>query len=93
MGLDIRIPIGLLFGLIGSILVLAGLISNDEVYRSSLGFNVNLWWGLVMLIFGVVMIVFGKRGGNVATVVTENEGRLDAEETGQMAGREGESSE
>jgi|KBSSwiStaDraftv2_1062776.scaffolds.fasta_scaffold309846_2 hypothetical protein len=93
MGLDIRIPIGLLFGLIGSILVLAGLISNDEIYRSSLGVNVNLWWGLVMLIFGVVMIVFGKRGGNVATVVTENEGRLDAEETGQMAGREGESSE
>jgi len=93
MGLDIRIPIGLLFGLIGSILVLAGLISNDEIYRSSLGVNVNLWWGLVMLIFGVVMIVFGKRGGNVATVVAENEGRLNAEETGQMAGREGESSE
>ena len=93
MGLDIRIPIGLLFGLIGSILVLAGLISNDEIYRSSLGLNVNLWWGLVMLIFGVVMIVFGKPGGNVATVVTENAGRLDAEETGQMAGREGESSE
>ena len=93
MGLDIRIPIGLLFGLIGSILVLAGLISNDEIYRSSLGVNVNLWWGLVMLVFGVVMIFFGKRGRDVATVVTENEGRLNAEETGQMAGREGESSE
>ena len=56
MGLDIRIPIGLLFGIIGLILVLAGLISNDEIYRSSLGVNVNLWWGLVMLVFGVVMI-------------------------------------
>lgn len=93
MRLDIRIPIGLLFGIIGLILVLAGLISNDEIYRSSLGVNVNLWWGLVMLVFGAVMIVFGKRGGDVATVDTENEGRLKTEETGQMAGREGESSE
>ena len=93
MGLDIRIPIGLLFGIIGLILVLAGLISNDEIYRSSLGVDVNLWWGLVMLVFGVVMIFFGKRGGDVATVRADNEGRLKSEETGQIAGTEGESSE
>jgi hypothetical protein len=61
MGLDIRIPIGLLFAVVGAILILAGLVLNSEIYRSSLGININLWWGLVMIIFGLTMIFFGKR--------------------------------
>ena len=63
MGLDIRIPIGLLFAVVGAILTLAGLVLNSEVYKSSLGINIDLWWGLVMLAFGLVMILFGVKRG------------------------------
>jgi drug/metabolite transporter (DMT)-like permease len=58
MNLDIRIPIGLLFSIIGAILIVFGLMthSDAEMYRRSLGININLWWGLVLLAFGLVML-------------------------------------
>ena len=64
MGLDIRIPIGLLFSTLGIVLVLSGLIFERAIYQRSLGINVNLWWGLIMLVFGVAMYVFGRCGGS-----------------------------
>ena len=56
MGLDIRWPIGLLFSLVGALLVIYGLatISDAEIYRRSLDINVNLRWGLVLLVFGAL---------------------------------------
>ncbi len=60
MSLDIRIPIGLLFAIIGAILVTYGLFSNPAMYQA-IGINVNLWWGAVMLLFGIVMFVVGRR--------------------------------
>jgi hypothetical protein len=64
MNVDIRIPIGGLFGIIGLILVVLGVLSwgNEAMYARSLGVNVNLWWGLVMLVFGLGMLHFGRRG-------------------------------
>ena len=64
MGLDIRWPIGLMFTLIGVLLSFEGLItaSDAEMYKRSLGYNVNLWWGLVLLVFGVFMLVLAWRG-------------------------------
>jgi protein-S-isoprenylcysteine O-methyltransferase Ste14 len=64
MGLDIRWPIGLMFTLIGVLLTFNGLItgSDAEMYKRSLGYNVNLWWGLVLLVFGVFMLVLAVRG-------------------------------
>lgn len=64
MGLDIRWPIGLMFSLIGAMLTLFGLLTNSktEVYEGSLGININLIWGLVLLIFGVFMLVMALRG-------------------------------
>ncbi len=53
--LDLRIPIGLLFGLLGIVLGVYGLVSNRALYDASLGINVNLWWGIVLLVFGVLM--------------------------------------
>ena len=48
--LDIRIPIGLMFAILGPILVVFGLVSGPEIYeRHSLGVNVNLWWGFVLV--------------------------------------------
>ncbi|MBI4408202.1 MAG: hypothetical protein HY561_00745 [Gemmatimonadetes bacterium] len=62
MGLDIRLPIGLMFSLLGSVLAAFGLWSDRTIYARSLGYNVNLWWGLVLLAFGLVFIYFGRRG-------------------------------
>ena len=61
MGLDIRLPIGLLFTTLGLILAAFGLASAKSIYERSLGFNVNLEWGLVLLIFGVLMLVLSRR--------------------------------
>lgn len=65
MGLDIRWPIGLMFSLIGVMLVLYGLVtgSNAELYKRSLDMNVNLYWGLLLLVFGGAMLSMAWRGG------------------------------
>lgn len=64
MNLDLRIPIGLLFSLLGVILIALGAASHSNalLYTKSLGINVNLWWGIVLLIFGQAMFQFGRRG-------------------------------
>jgi len=61
MGLDIRLPLGLLFGIFGVLLTAYGAVSDDAIYARSLGINVNLWWGLVMLAFGASMLALGWR--------------------------------
>jgi hypothetical protein len=63
MDMDIRIPIGLLFVILGIILTAFGLYSaNDaELYARSLGRNINLWTGLSMLLFGGLMLFFSLR--------------------------------
>ena len=64
MGLDIRTPIGLMFGIFGLLLVGYGLLtSGSDIYQRSLGFNVNLEWGAVLLVFGGVMLWLGWKGG------------------------------
>jgi hypothetical protein len=64
MGLDIRWPIGLMFSLIGAMLVVYGLVtgSDAEMYKHSLDINVNLRWGLVLVVFGVAMLTMAWRG-------------------------------
>lgn len=62
MGLDIRLPIGLMFSILGLLLAGFGLLGDKAIYHRSLGMNVNLWWGMVMLTFGVVMFLLGRRG-------------------------------
>jgi hypothetical protein len=59
--LDIRLPIGLLFATLGGLLAAYGAASDRAIYQRSLGFNVNLWWGLVLLAFGALMIGLGRR--------------------------------
>jgi hypothetical protein len=60
MGLDIRLPIGGLFATMGLLLVCYGAVSDRSLYQRSLGVNVNLEWGLVLLVFGLVMGVLGR---------------------------------
>ncbi len=60
MGLDIRWPIGLMFSLIGLLLTGYGMIkATDSV---SLGININLIWGIVLLVFGSAMLLGAIRG-------------------------------
>jgi len=61
MGLDIRLPLGLLFTVIGALLAIFGALSDASIYARSLNINVNLWWGLVMVGFGVVFLWFSLR--------------------------------
>ncbi len=67
MGLDIRWPIGLLFSLVGALLVIYGLatLSDAEIYRRSLDINVNLRWGLVLLVFGASMLTLAWRASRL----------------------------
>ena len=60
--MDIRVPIGLMFSTFGVLLTGYGLTSDKLIYQRSLGINVNLWWGLVQLVFGLVMLYFGRAG-------------------------------
>jgi hypothetical protein len=62
MRFDLRLPIGLMFSLFGILLTVFGLVSDDAIYQRSLGINVNLWWGLVLVVFGVVMLGLATRG-------------------------------
>jgi hypothetical protein len=64
MGLDIRWPIGLMFSVVGALLVIFGLAtgSDADLYKRCLDININLRWGLVLLVFGVFMLVMAWRG-------------------------------
>ena len=58
MGLDIRLPVGLLFLAMGALLIWFGLTSDPALYQThSLGLNINLDWGVAMAAFGALMLV------------------------------------
>jgi hypothetical protein len=62
MHLDVRIPMGLLFLLLGIILVIYGFVSDPAIYaQHSLGQNVNLVWGAVFALFGAAMLWLSRR--------------------------------
>ena len=62
MGLDIRIPLGLIFLIVGGMMSLYGLFTrHSAIYEKSLGIDLNLGWGLIMFLFGLVMFVVGRR--------------------------------
>ena len=88
MQLDIRLPIGLMFALLGALLVGFGFVADKNVYQKSLGINVNAWWGLVMLIFGVIMFLLGRRGTASARLTEESPEGKKIEELEHRSGLE-----
>jgi multisubunit Na+/H+ antiporter MnhG subunit len=61
MSLDLRIPMGLMFLIVGAMLSIYGFFTRgSEIYERSAGLNINLIWGLVMLVFGLVMFLLGR---------------------------------
>jgi uncharacterized protein YhhL (DUF1145 family) len=75
MRLDIRLPIGMLFSISGVLLVLFGALSNRQLYARSLNINVNLWWGLAMLVFGIIMLVLGRSRKHAGPIPAETPAR------------------
>lgn len=76
MNLDIRIPIGGMFTILGLVLAVYGLMTGgSEMYQRSLGMNINTSWGLVMLVFGATMLFFGVRAKPTAPSTTTESDR------------------
>ncbi len=62
MGLDIRIPLGLIFLIVGAIMAAYGLFTRGStIYAKSMDININLIWGALMLVFGLAMFLVGRR--------------------------------
>jgi uncharacterized membrane protein len=62
MGLDIRWPIGIIFTLYGIVLAAYGEMADPAVFaEKSLGVNIDLWWGVAMLVFGLFMVALAFR--------------------------------
>ena len=64
MHLDVRIPAGMMFSITGSILTAFGVATHSraDIYAKSMGIDANLWWGLVLLIFGMIVLSLGRKG-------------------------------
>jgi hypothetical protein len=62
MGLDIRMPLGLIFLALGGIMTVYGVATRgSSMYALAMGVNLNLVWGAVMVLFGLVMVIAAKR--------------------------------
>jgi hypothetical protein len=62
MSLDLRIPMGAMFTLVGVILSAFGLATKGSpIYAAINGLDINLWWGLALLVFGLTMYLMGRR--------------------------------
>jgi len=62
MGLDVRLPVGVMFAIMGALLVGYGFFGDPTIYARSLGINVNLWWGGVLLAAGLIFLALAARG-------------------------------
>ena len=89
MNLDIRLPIGLMFAVIGALLAIYGVAFSDKaIYERSLGININLWWGAVLFAFGAIMFWLGRGGtSSVQSADDTAEGRK-MEEREKRTGKE-----
>ena len=91
-GLDIRLPIGGLFVVLGLILGGYGVATSGDAvrYERSMSVNINLWWGLVMLVFGGMMLLLARsasRGASARAAGGTLEGR-DTEDREHRLGLE-----
>jgi len=91
-GLDIRVPIGGLFVVLGLVLAGYGVVTNAdaEQYARSMSVNINLWWGLVMLVFGALLLLLARGSSRDASAhrAAETAGGRDTEEREHRLGLE-----
>lgn len=63
MHLDLRYPIGLLLTIYGAILAIEGALVRATV----LGLNVDLYWGVVMIVSGLGALYLARRRSTSTT--------------------------
>lgn len=61
MNFDLRLPIGIIFSFYGLLLLIYGIAGDKEQYARSLGININVIWGIVMLVFGGFMLLLARK--------------------------------
>ena len=61
MRLDVRVPVGLMFAIMGALLAGYGLLGDQSIYARSLGVNINLVWGLVMLATAACLLALSMK--------------------------------
>ena len=61
MGLDVRVPVGLMFGIMGMLLAGYGVLGDQTIYAKSLGININTIWGSVLIVFAAVLLILSSR--------------------------------
>ena len=88
MHLDIRLPIGALFSILGVLLVISGLMADEMHLERSLGHNVNLWWGLAVLLFGAWMLWLSRRGMPTQRLAADDPDGRDTEAREKRLGLE-----
>ena len=66
MGLDIRLPIGLMFCVLGPILLITGLVDHEVLATRT---------GAAMSVFGVFMLTFGLLGQRRAAAEAKDAAR------------------
>ena len=59
--IDLRLPIGIFFILVGIIMTVYSIISPAYIPHIKESINIDLYWGIVLLIFGIPMTLFGWR--------------------------------
>ncbi len=62
MSLDVRLPVGLMFTIMGALLLAYGVFGDHAIYARSLDINVNVIWGSVLFVTGVIFLVLTARG-------------------------------
>ena len=61
MGLDVRVPVGVMFGIMGLLLAGYGVLGDQTIYAKSLGININTIWGSVLIVFAAVLLILSSR--------------------------------
>jgi hypothetical protein len=61
MPIDIRVPIGVMLGLMGALLAGYGLFGDQTIYARSLNLNINLIWGGVLVVTAAILLFLGTR--------------------------------
>lgn len=61
--LDVRVPIGAMFAADGLVMAIYGLVAKPTGEAAArITTNINLWWGLLLLVFGSGMLLWKRLG-------------------------------
>jgi hypothetical protein len=76
MRFDVRWPLGLLLACVGALLTGYGIVADPETFRPALGTNVDLWWGLVLLVIGGALLALARRANRRTPVIAPHPSRV-----------------